>query len=334
MTIMIEKEYVDAVHYLNNLIEDKVICNSNRDKGAVESRTSLRVTDIKAAYLILVFTKSNNIDVIKWKISFNDVILTRELKPHIEKTINDKFTQTVFVYDVSKIMTKDEASIKISCTAKGYVYLDGVTLLTIAQYKGFHTYVACEVNPYVMSNTISKTYNMTPSFDINEAIIYLGLIASTPSWIKIKSCHGDVFNTNIPKGYNIIEATIDKDFLSNIQIHSEPPQIRHIFSCIMLRHANYPDIVVDNISFTSSSIKLKLRNIGSSANDSLELLVLRYGIPIYRVSLPQLKPYEDIEYEISLGSINKQIGFRPNNITIRIIWSKAYRIFERDVPIK
>lgn len=333
MAIVVEKEFVHAVHQIHNLVEDKVLCSSNKEKGVIESKIPLYVSNIVSAYLILAFTRLSNADIVKWKISFNDVILTRELKPHIEFSINNKYIQSVFVYDVSRIVPRNESSIKISCTAKGYVYLDGVTLLTIAQYKGFHTHIKCEVNPYIIDDSISRSYNLTPSFDANEAIIHLGLIATSPSWIEIKTSYGDIKKINLLKGYNVIESKLNKNSLSSIQISSGSPQTRHIFSCAALQYAEYPSITIEDLKIIGSVIKLKLKNVGNSVNDTLELMVLRYGIPIYKVSLPQLKPNEHIDYEIDLNSIVKQGGFKANNIVFRIIWSKAYKLFERDIPL-
>jgi len=35
------------------------------------------------------------------------VILTREFKPHIDISINNKYIQSVFIYDISKILMND-----------------------------------------------------------------------------------------------------------------------------------------------------------------------------------------------------------------------------------
>lgn len=334
MVIIIEKSYMNTVHRVYNLIEDKVLCNYNRDKGVIESRIPLPTSDIVAAYLITVFTRSNNIDIIKWKISFNDVILTREFKPHIETNINDNYTQTLFVYDISKIILKNNASIKIACNAKGYMYIDGVTLLTIIRYNDFNTHLLCEVNPYTIDGIKEKAYNVSPSFEINEVATHIGLITTVSDWLEIK-IDDNIKRLNLPRGYNVVEVATRKSSMNAIQINSSSSKIRHIFSCIELRYVEYPRIIVENIQAEDSIIKFTVKNIGEGIGDSLELILMRYGVPIYRTQLPVLKPNEFLNYEINLNNITTKLtGFRPNNITLRIIWSKAYKLFEYDVPIR
>lgn len=333
MTIRVANEYLNAVHHLYNLAEDKILCNNTRDRGSVESRISLPETSIVSAYLILAFTRLIDINIVKWKISFNDVILTRELKPHIEKPINDNYVQSLFVYDVSKIMFKNEASIKIACSAKGFVSLDGATLLTIAQYKGFHTFIICEIEPYTISDSVAKQYNLSPSFKVNESHLYLGLIASTLSNIEIKTDHGITRKFNLLKGYNIVEAFLGSTYPGSIQMKSNT-DVRHLFSCITLRYAQYPQVTIENLDIQGSIVRLKLRNTGATSCDSLDLLVLRYGVPLRRTPLTSLKPGEYIDVELNLNEIAKHIVNKLGGITLRITWSKAHKLFESDIPIK
>uniref|UniRef100_A0A7C2VM71 Uncharacterized protein n=1 Tax=Ignisphaera aggregans TaxID=334771 RepID=A0A7C2VM71_9CREN len=338
MVIAIANEYLNGVHQLYNLVEDKVLCNNSKDKESIESKTRLSTQDIVAAYLILSFTRSKNIDIIKWKIAFNDVILTRELKPHIEKPINDELVHSLFVYDVTKIMPKNETYIKLSCMGKGFVRLDGATLVTIMRYKGFHTCISCDVDPYTIGESSAKTYSLSPSFEFNEALLYVGLVAQTPTWMQISISPSESRVYNIIKGYNVIEANFKKSVLKEVKIKSGVPHcMHHVFSCAVLRYVEYPYINIESIQVDGSTLKLRLRNTGNSSCDSLDLLLLRYGIPLRRFSLPPLKPDEYLDQELNLQNIVKQSGINinnMNNITLRIIWSKAYKLFEYDVPIK
>jgi len=335
MAVTITNEYTNAVLHLYNLIEDKILCNGNKDRMSVESRISLPTTDVIAAYLVLIFTRSSNIDVIKWKISFNDVILTRELRPHIEKPINENYTQTVFVYDVSKVMIKNDASIKIACSARGYLSLDGATLLTVMRYKGFHTCIACEIEPNTINEGIIKYYSLNPTFEANETHLSLGLIAPSPSWLEIKTENNLTKRFDILKGYNVIETTFGKAYSGAIHLHTNPlHNTRYLFSCIALRYVEYPYITIEELNTHHTSIKIKLKNIGNSSCDSLNLLILRYGIPLRRMPLIPLEPNNDVTVEINLDNIAKQFGGKTDGINLRIIWSKAHKLFEHDVPLK
>lgn len=335
MAVTITNEYMNAVHHLYNLVEDKILCNGSKDRMSIESRVSLPTTDIVAAYLVLVFTRSTNIDVIKWKISFNDVILTRELKPHIEKPINEDYTQSILVYDVSKVMIKNDVSIRIACSAKGYLSLDGATLLAVMRYKGFHTCITCEIDPHTIGDNIVKYYSLNPSFEANETNLGLGLVASSPSWLEIKTENNFTKRFDILRGYNIVEAIFSKAYSGAIHLHANPlHNVRYLFSCIALRYVEYPLITVEDLHVQFPLIKIRLKNIGNSDCDNLNLLILRYGVPLRKMQLTPLKPNTDEEIEINLDSIAKQFGGKTDGINLRIIWSKAHKLFERDIPLK
>jgi len=333
MPIKIVNEYLDAVYHLYSLAEDKILCNEVKDKSSIESRISLPTADIVSAYLVLAFTRSNNIDILKWKISFNDVILTRELKPHVEKPIDEDHMQTMFVYDISKIIPKNEASIKISCTAKGYINLDSAILLTIMRYKGFHTHIACEIEPHTVNDNFIKSYNLSPSFTANETYLHLGLVSPTTGTLEIRTDNGVIKKFHLLKGHNLIEAYLGNNSLGLIQIQSNA-NVRHLFSCIAVKHTQYPQIIIENLNTQGAIIRFRLRNTGNSSCDSLDLILLRYGIPLRKTSLASLKPGEYLDLEINIGDILKQGVQKINGIVLRIVWSKAHKLFEYDVPIK
>lgn len=331
MPIVIEGSYLNAVSNAYNIIEDKVLCNYGRDKGILESKISLPTSDIKASYLIVALTRSSKIDFTKWKLSFNDVILTREFKPHIENNIDDEYVQTVFVYDVTKVVFGNEVSLRISCNAKGYVYLDGVTLLTIAHYNGFNTQFYCEVNPYSIGNSEIKFRNLRPDIQSNEFAINLGLIAENHGYVELLVDNDFTKRIELLKGYNLIEVTLKRINVNNIQINSNTTDIRHVFSCTEFRYVMYPKIIVEEASIIDSTIKIKVKNIGESQSDSLEVLVLRYGIPMYRSAMPNPKPYECIEFEVPL---DRKQSTSLSGLVLRLIWRKAHRVFEYDIPLK
>ncbi|MEM1645789.1 MAG: hypothetical protein QXL96_07995 [Ignisphaera sp.] len=335
MAVTITNEHTNAVHHLYNLIEDKVLCNNSKDRASIESKVSLPTTDITAAYLMLVFTRSTKIDVIKWKISFNDVILTRELKPHIEKPINEYYIQSILVYDVSKVMTKNDVSIRIACSAKGHLSLDGATLLAVMRYKGFHTCITCEIDPLTIDDDITRYYSLNPSFEANETNLSLGLIASSPSWLEIKTENNFIKRFDVLRGYNVVEAIFDKAYSGPIHLRTNPlHNVRYLFSCIALRYAEYPLITIEELHIQYPWIKIKLKNTGNSACDNLNLLILRYGVPLRRIQLAPLKPNTDEDIEINLDSIAKQFGGKMDGVNLRIIWSKAHKLFEHDIPLK
>lgn len=334
MSIVIERTCTDAVYNIYNFVEDKALCDHNRGRTSIESKVSLPTSNIIAAYLLLTFTKGVHTDIMKWKMSINDVILTREFKPHIEKSISDEYVQSAFVYDITKILTGNEVSFRISCNAKGYMYLDGASLLTVMHYKDFNTHIFCQVNPYAMNNVETLSFNVSSPLEINESAIHLGLVANHTKPLKVEVDNNIVRKVNVSKGYNVIEIAVSRNRINTVKVDSGDTKLRHLFSCLELRQARYPKIVVEGLSISNHAIGLSLKNVGDGASDSLELVVLRYGIPVYRTVLPVLKPGELLTHEVALDSISRSASFKANSITLRIIWTKAYKLFEQDVPIK
>ncbi|MEM0371820.1 MAG: hypothetical protein QXG46_05580 [Ignisphaera sp.] len=332
MAIVIQREYSDAVYYVHNFVEDKVLCNNSKDKESIISKITLPTSEIEAAYLILSITRSVNIDVMKWKIALNNVILTREFKPHIEKIMNDSYVQSVFVYDVSKIVNSNEVLLKISCNAKGYIYLDGATLVALLRYKGFHIHIYCKVDPYTLANPIQNSFNIAPSFKANEILLNIGVVSPSNSLLNVAT-YSDERKIKLFKGYNVVEVKLDRNDITAFSITSDNEGLRHIFSCIIFRYSEFPKIVVNDLKIEKSTIKLKLTNVGNSRSDKLELVIIRHGIPIYRASLKSLEPHEQLDYEIDIETL-KQMNIKTNGIVLRIVWSKAYQLFEQDIPIK
>lgn len=334
MAIVIQKEQINTVHRIHNLIEDKILCSKNKDRETLVSKIDLPTLEIDAAYLLLSFTRSTEIDIVKWKIALNNVILTREFKPHVDVSLNDSYIQSVFVYDVSKILNSTETMLKISCGAKGYVYLDGATLITLLHYKKFNTQIYCEVDPYVFNTDgpLQKIFNVIPSFKINETSLHVGIVAPSNSWLTI-STHSNEKKFNLFRGYNVVEVKLGSDPVASINIHGANKNLRYLFSCLTCTYSEFPKIVVDNLQITDSIIRFRIANIGDSKSDRIELLILRHGVPIQKTILKPLEPQEHIDYEINIDNL-KQSYSNLTNIVLRILWSKAYKIYEYDVPIK
>ncbi|MEM2606273.1 MAG: hypothetical protein QW101_04405, partial [Ignisphaera sp.] len=332
VAIVIQREHTDTVYYVHNFVEDKVLCNNSKNKESIISKISLPTPEIEAAYLILSITRSVNIDVMKWKIALNNVILTREFKPHIEKTVNEDYTQAVFVYDVSKIVNSNDVLLRILCNAKGYIYLDGATLVALLRYKGFHIHMYCEVDPYTLVNPVQKPLTIVPSFKANEILLNMGVTSPSNSLLNVATYGGEK-KIKLFKGYNVFEVKLDRNDVTAFRIISDNENLRHIFSCTIFRYSEFPKIVVEDLRIEKSAIKFRLTNVGNSRSDKLELLIIRHGIPIYRVSLKSLEPQEHLDYEIGIESI-KQANVKTNGVVLRIVWSKAYQLFEQDIPIK
>uniref|UniRef100_A0A7C4H1I6 Uncharacterized protein n=1 Tax=Ignisphaera aggregans TaxID=334771 RepID=A0A7C4H1I6_9CREN len=160
----------------------------------------------------------------------------------------------------------------------------------------------------------------------------IGVVSPSNSLLNVTT-YSDERKIKLFKGYNVIEVKLDRNDITAFSITSDNEDLRHIFSCIIFRYSEFPKIVVNDLKIEKSAIKLKLTNVGNSRSDKLELLIIRHGIPIYRASLKSLEPHEQLDYEIDIETL-KQTNIKTNDIVLRIVWSKAYQLFEQDIPIK
>jgi len=327
MEIKFSSEFADSTYTIIPILEGQMLSPMN---NSIMVKISSPTAPIENAYLILVITRPSNIDIIKWKISIDKVVLTREFKPHLDIGINNRYTQSLFIYDISKILGS-ESYLRISYEGKNNIRIDTATLLSVYRYKGFHVYLDCSVNICKADNIQRYVENLARSFSPNNIRINTGLISErvTEVSIGISNLENTITYRLVP-GFNIIELNISPDKIpATINIGSRDELTRHIFTCTFLSYEQQPRLSINKIDIDGDKLLLTISNIGDSSPDRSELIIIRYGVPLQKIDIEPIKPGEKREIAIDLKAIGKY-----KNAVVRLIWHKAFKMYYDEKSIK
>ncbi|ADM26937.1 hypothetical protein Igag_0085 [Ignisphaera aggregans DSM 17230] len=327
MEIKFSNEFTDSTYIVTPILESQILSPINNN---IVTKISSLNAPVENAYLILVITRPNNTDIIKWKISIDRVILTREFKPHIDISINNKYIQSVFIYDISKILRND-SYLKISYEGKNHIRIDTATLLSIYRYKGFHVYLDCIVDICKAENIQKSVENLARSFNPNNIRINTGLVAERITELSVSTSNSENITTyKLVPGFNIVELNISPEKIpAIINIGSKDELTRHIFTCTFLSYEQQPRLFINKIDINEDKLLLTISNIGDSLPDKSELVILRYGVPLQKIDIEPIKPGEKSDITVD----TKAIG-RYKNVVLRLIWYKAFKIYYDEKTIK
>jgi hypothetical protein len=322
------REYPNSTYMINNLVEDQIL---NGIGEGIASRITLPSTDIVQGYLIILLSRDPTYTAFtKWKIALNNIILTREFKPHIDVQINEKLAHSLFIYDITKVINRD-VNLKIGYEGKKPMKIDAATLITIHRYNEFHLGFNCIVKIMNLNNSSINIPKTPLSFESTEKNLNIGIVSDKNSVLDLEIIGSINKKTsyNLFQGFNIIETQLERDLeIDSINIKCSTGSPRHIFTCLFSLYSIYPRIDVKNINILEKDITLTIYNSGDSSADDIEMIFLRYGLQIYRSRIGSLKPGEE-----KLLTIPRNI-IKADNVIARIVWHKALRTFSRDLDIK
>lgn len=328
MRIKIEEEMPKATFAINNLIEDYSF--QGRETQVVSKVAFPQYKPLKG-YLIIAVSSNDRInDIIKWKVSLNNIALTREFRPHIDVKIDEKTYQAVFAYEISKILSSTDLTLKISYEGKDKIKIDTASLLTFHQYDDDNVYVSC-ISEVVQLNDYEMILPTVNNKDYKESTIYMGVTAQKPSTLLINANNSNDSNTFILReGFNLIEASLSRYRTADrITLKCDDQSARHLFRCVTYSSISYPNLELEHRRIDNSNIDLVIKNIGVAKADHIELIILRSGLPIQKFVVGPMEANEERNVRLSLpmfNDINKKM-------TIRVIWRKALRTFVKDYQI-
>jgi hypothetical protein len=330
MRIRISEELNNATFLINNLVEDQVL---DTQKSSVLSRAVFGNFKLIKGYLIIAISGRDKIDnITKWKLTLNNIALTREFKPHLESKTSEKAYQALFVYDVSKILNtaQSEALFKMKYEGKEPVTVNVVSLITFHQYIESSVRISCTAEILNLNNHYIldlSPYATTQKY--KECILYLGIVSERNSRLKLINSDNNSFTVhNLGKGLNFIETSLQDTKTSKLILEGEDLSARHIFHCVAYTTLEYPSIAIKQFSVTNNGLELILINEGSASADECEIIVFKTGVPMQKISLGLFNASEERSIKIPLP--NKING----KIVIRLIWRKALKTFTRDQIIE
>lgn len=326
MELRISEEYRQSTYAINSLIEDQVLSGSGE---GVVSRTSLPPLPIVQGYLMVILSREPTYtSFTKWKLSLNNIILTREFKPHIDTQVSERLAHSIFIYDVTKTLSR-EVNLKIGYEGKKPLKVDAVLLITVHRYEEFHlgfNFITKVLN----LNTVVDIPKIDLSFEPTEKHLNIGITAERNSSLELEILGnvGRSLRREVARGFNMVEVPVERNLdISSINVKCSSGLARHIFTCLFSLYSNYPRIGVKSTAVSDNGIQIALYNSGDSSADDVEVVFLRYGVQVHRIKIGGLKPGEEKDITIP-RSITKM-----NNVIARIVWYKALRVFSRDLNI-
>ncbi len=326
MRIRIEEEHKNSTFAITSLVEDYVLQGQG---SQVISKTTFPRYKPFRGYLIVIVSSNNKVsDIIKWKVALNNIALTREFRPHIDAKINEKLYQAIFVYEVSKILSSNGLTFKISYEGKERIKIDGAVLITLHQYDDDNTYLLCNSEIIPLIDYYEMELPTQKYKDYRTAYIHMGIIAQKPSQLHfiVDSNQNKLFP--LGEGFNFIETNIhDVSSLTKIKLKCDNEMTRHVFNCVVFSSALQPDIILNHYELNENNLKLQVRNVGASRADAVEVLIIRSGWVMQRLSLGTMNSNEEKSINIVLP---KDIA---RKVMVRILWRKVLRTFVRDYQI-
>lgn len=332
MEIRFRDEIRQAVCSVINALEDQTL----HPKGSsATSKVRLSSLPVVKAYLVVTVSRNANFtisDIFKWKIALNEVIISREFKPHIDTVIDGKVAQSLFVYDVSMALSP-ETNLRIGYEGRDRLKLEAATLIILYGYEASDTYLEC-VGKAAQLGCLSLTLG-TPSInDVRNANLYSGIIAERANKLMIgfssNGAQGSIEGRLSP-GFNLLEIVLPHVCRSvEYRGGSEGgAPSRHVFTCAVVTNLKLPEINVRKAGIADDVLNIELSNVGEGSAEHMEVLVLRCGQPLQRVQVGTLKPGEVKELVARIPGIPK-----PGIYVVRVMWRKACRTFYKDVILR
>jgi hypothetical protein len=333
MKIRVSEEYNEAINAINNLLEDHTL---GEHETTISSRLDLGNYQLLKGYLIIGVTSNEKIEnIIKWKITLNEVTLTREFKPHMEARISERIYQSLFVYDVTKILSsmQQEAVLKIKYEGKRPITVNNATLISFHRYLEASSKSDCIFEIAGLNNyTINLTSCSGHTEKFNERVLYLGIITDQKDTIQIMNKQNETIHMqHLANGFNLIELNLKDINANELIIKSNVATTRLVFHCVTCTSINYPRIDVESLSILRdvNVVELKLLNRGADA-DNCEVILLKAGNPVQRFNIGLFKSGEEKFIRIPL---TQDTGKISGKLILRIIWRKALRLFSQEYVI-
>jgi len=324
MTISILEEAQKTMHSVISLVEDSYI---GLCKGKVlKARGFLPKQSVRKAYLIISTTLNAPFNPMnKWKIVLNDVTITREYNPHIEKRFANHI-HALFVYDVTATIKDTRIDFYISYDGKEDVKIDNVTLVALYECEDSNTMIEGFADVKTLDNEVFYEYKAPHTFRATEGQLYIAVSAPKADAIHIlekNSTHHE-YSVQVAPGFNLIEKPVKILTNSTVSIKSATP-IKHVYTLRVLSNVKYPNIEVVDMNVKDGVLKLTIKNVGESTAENVMVIGLRMGMVVSRAFINRMVVGEQSDVTLDIH--------RNKPSYIRIVWKKGSRIFSRDIKL-
>ncbi|MEM3162935.1 MAG: hypothetical protein QXN38_00855 [Desulfurococcaceae archaeon] len=268
-----------------------------------------------------------------WRLKLDGVPISREFKPN--SSINLKGTYySKAVYDVTPILKRykrtDRLGIMVKYVDSDHIYLEHLGLLLFVPSQDVSSYIS------FLSGTIgfepSSEYEVSLNYPGNSAR-ELHLITYMPSpYSKFHVTFNDE-DIGVIGGYSGTEEHALK--ISNVRRENKLKLIyagtstttsinEAVLFTVLMKHALFkePRLVLKEVIepqvIGERKMRLVIANEGLSKPDAALLTLIYLGTPIYRTEVPELKPGEEVLFEVPLN-----LSKGTYQLVVRLVWRKA-----------
>lgn len=267
-------------------------------------------TPINKTHLVISVSSNEIPRNVLWKVTLNEVTLTREFKPQTYVTLKEGVLATQ-VFDVSHIVKgPGKYELTITCESSEAITVEAIDVVGMVPMKG------------VRSETIYKAgcVAINPS-ETHEEILKFGgegrgnliLVLTTPS----RNASVDIELNNI-KLMNIVgQVGTDEVTMHDISLEHEnllkimhnPPNIQYfpkivkLHSLLVYRSIGHgPKIVIEEAELREDNkLYVKLANTGDAIAERVILVVISTGNILVRDIINEVKPLDVVEKEYSIS---------------------------------
>ncbi len=325
MSLVVREEHRDTAFYLASVLEDQSV-GGNYGKHVI-SKVSLPTYPLVKAYMMVFATLKEPFNpMYRWKIAVDDVALTREFRPTVERSLDDGI-HAAFVYDITSAIKNSEPTVRIVYDGKEPIRIECALMLTIHRYNDFSSYLELYTDPKPVHGRLSISLGAPQTFEPNERELFLGFACSRPADLTIYGVEGEKIVRRLANGFNLVEL---KPSSSNIEIEPSA-SVNQLFNIYTALYTQYPDLDVVAIAKEGTNVRATIVNKGNVAPDDVMVLLLRFGTRVASMKLDSIAPGESKEISLSIGSSSRAPAAGP--CILRIVWRKGVRNFYKDYRI-
>ncbi|WP_156328016.1 hypothetical protein [Pyrodictium delaneyi] len=270
-----------------------------------------------------------SMEIPRWKISFNDVVLTREFKPLLCVEISNGYFCKI-VFDVTPIVTsKDSSQHKVDIEYIGVkeLSIDHIGLLMLGSYEEAMSIYSYWSGAVSLQPGSATDIELPYEFEHAKAKI-IAYLPHSDAKLLISS---DSVNTIIERTTGMNELIVDLGTTKRLKLEHRgtgsyyPREI--LLSSILVYQMNVPEPSIDvNHRIVNDIAEIQLSNSGSDAAENVVVVSIAVGNVIDRKVLGKLEPGDakKLQLKIKHGAIN----------TIRVIWKHRGKTFFKDLKVR
>ncbi len=335
MEIKLSESYKNAISLLYSMIEDEVIGFQHR-KDVHANVTLPELRPLKAYLLVLTSMSEPFNRMYKWKLVFENVVLTREFKPNIEISTAKQYFD-LFLYDVTSAIKTTKPYVRISYDGRTPIKIHHVALLSIHEYSKDNTLTQFEmrIDPMLSWTEIQRELQveLTPC---SESTLYIGVVSPKMCDLDISVLlNNDRALTKTIRtspGFNLIDFNVQSNYPKSFRIISKSGiALNYFYTVAILSAIPKPIIEVENLKFkeyqAQKIIEMELINKGDGVADDVQLAVLRLGSVIASRRIGPLEPNKSHSVKLEFRSSYS----KP--YILRIIYFKAGKPYTKDIYI-